>query len=86
MPNTLYTKGRKYRQKKETRIIKRRKKELVVAIMSFNQSRDIIRSRCSAYILFIQSTRRITYNQNFGMITNNIIYNLDFLYSYNYIQ
>ena len=28
-----------------------------VAIMSFIQSRDIIRSSCSAYILFMQLTR-----------------------------
>ena len=44
-----------------------------VAIMSFIQSRDIIRSSCSAYILFMQSTRWITYNQNFDMITNRLL-------------
>ena len=56
--------------------------------MSFKQSRDIIRSSCSAYILFMRSTCvvRITYNQNFGMITNNIIYNIVFLYTYNSIH
>ena len=66
--------------------IKKEEKEMGVTMMSFNQSRDIIRSRCSAYILFMQSTRWITYNQNFSMITNNIIYNIVCLYSYNYIH
>ena len=56
-----------------------------VATMSYNQFRDIIRSRCSAYIIFTQTTRRITYIQNFGIITNSIIYNIVFLYTYNYI-
>ena len=69
-------KERKKRQKRDVlkRSIKRKnRKKCGVAIMSFKQSRDIIRSRCSAYILFMQLTRRITYNQNFGMITNNIV-------------
>ena len=42
---------------KEIKVKKRLQKEMVGAIMSFNQSRDIIRSICSAYILFMQSTR-----------------------------
>ena len=42
---------------KHTIYKKKEKKESGVAIMSYKQSRDIIRSSCSAYILFMQSTR-----------------------------
>ena len=88
-----YIQKKRIKGKKETRNIKiRMKKEMGggggggVAIMPFIQSIDMIRSSCSAYILFMQSTRWITYNYNFGMITNNIIYNIIFLYTYNYIH
>ena len=55
--HTIY-KRKKLKVKKRLEILKEgRKRNGVVAIMSFIQSRDIIRSSCSAYILFMQSTR-----------------------------
>ena len=52
---THYIQNNRNKGKKETRNIKRRKKKEMGggAIMSFIQSIDIIRSSCSAYILFM---------------------------------
>ena len=57
--NTKHYTQKKNKGKKETtvEILKKKEKDMAVAIMSFKQSRDIIRSRCSAYILFMQSAR-----------------------------
>ena len=57
--NTIHTiyKRKEIKAKKRLEILKKEEKEMGVAIMSFKQSRDIIRSSCSAYIHFMQSTR-----------------------------
>ena len=65
--HTIYKKKEK-RAKKRLEVLKEgTKRKWGGSHMSFKQSRDIIRSSCSAYILFMQSTRSITYNQNFGI-------------------
>ena len=57
--NTIHTiyRRKEIKAKKRLEILKKEEKEIGVAIMSFKQSRDIIRSSCSAYIHFMQSTR-----------------------------
>ena len=52
--NTKHTINKKAKKRLEVLLLL---KESGVAIMSFKQSRDIIRSSCTAYILFMQSTR-----------------------------
>ena len=55
--HTIY-KRKEIKAKKRLEILKEgRKNKWGVAIMSFIQSIDIIHSSCSAYILFMQSTR-----------------------------
>ena len=55
---THYIQKKKNKAKKRLEILKEgRKRKWGVVIMSFIQSIDIIRSSCSAYILFMQSTR-----------------------------
>ena len=55
--HTIY-KRKEIKAKKRLEILKEgRKKKWWVAIMSFIQSMDIIRSSCSAYTLFMQPTR-----------------------------
>ena len=53
----LYTKKAENKGKKKLEILKEGKERSGVATMSFIQSRYIIWSSCSAYILFIKSTR-----------------------------
>ena len=57
IPNTLYTKRKKKRKKKRLEVLKEGRERNWGAIMSFKQSRDIIRSSCTAYVLFMQSIR-----------------------------
>ena len=55
--HTIYKKKEK-KAKKRLEVLKEgRERSWGVAIMSIKQSIDIIRSSCSAYILFVQSTR-----------------------------
>ena len=60
--HTYYTKHTIYKRKeikakKRLEILKEGRKRNGGSHMSFKQPRDIIRSSCSAYILFMQSTR-----------------------------
>ena len=54
IPNTLYTKEK---QKRRLEILKEERKRNGGSYYAIHQSRAIIRSSCSAYILFMQSTK-----------------------------
>ena len=55
---THYIQKERTKGKKSLEVLKEgRERSWGVAIMSIKQSIDIIRSSCSAYILFVQSTR-----------------------------